>query len=106
MAAVTRLLTDPALSAAVRSERAGLVNLLGERVAAFNREAQRAGLAYPRYDGGFFATVFTPEAQAVGERLRREGVFVVPVDGGVRLGLCAVPASDVPALVGALAAAM
>ena len=106
MAAVTRLLTDPALVAAVRGERAGLVRLLGDRVDAFNRAARRAGLAYPRYDGGFFATVFTPRAAAVGERLRAKGVFVVPVDGGVRLGLCAVPAAQVATLVDALAAAL
>lgn len=106
MAAVTRLLTDPALSAAVRTERAGLVGLLGERVAAFNREAQKAGLSYPRYDGGFFATVFTADAPAVGERLRKQGVFVVAVDGGIRLGLCAVPAAEIPALVSALAGAL
>ena len=106
MAAVTRLLTDPALSVAVRAERAGLVRLLGERVDAFNREAKRAGLSYPRYDGGFFATVFTPRAAAVGEQLRKQGVFVVPVDGGVRLGLCAVPAAQIPELVTSLARAL
>jgi aromatic-amino-acid transaminase len=106
MSAVTRLLTDPALVSAVRGERAGLVALLGERVDAFNRAAKRAGLSYPRYDGGFFATVFTAHAAAVGDRLRGKGVFVVPVEGGVRLGLCAVPAAQVPGLVDALAAAL
>lgn len=100
--AVTRLLTDPDLSAAVRRERSDLVGLLGRRVASFNREAAAAGLVFPRYEGGFFATVLVEDAQRAAEALQRSGVFVVPLDGGLRLGLCAVPTAQVPRLVRAL----
>lgn len=106
LVAVTRLLTDPALSAAVKAERAGLVQLLAGRVAAFNTHARQAGLRYPAYDGGFFVTVLTPRAREAGEALRQRGTFVVPVDGGLRLGICAVPAAQVPMLVEHLAAAL
>jgi aromatic-amino-acid transaminase len=103
LVAVTRLLTDATLAKDVAAERAGLVKLLGERVAVFNREAKARGLAHPAYEGGFFVTVLLPRAGEVGARLKAKGVFAVPVDGGLRLGLCAVPAADVPRLVGALA---
>jgi aromatic-amino-acid transaminase len=103
LVAVTRLLTDPTLARDVAAERAGLVRLLGERVAVFNREAQARGLAHPSYEGGFFVTVMLPRAAEVGVRMKAKGAFAVPVDGGLRLGLCAVPAADVPRLVGALA---
>ncbi len=101
--AVTRLLTDPVLSTQVKAERAELARLLAGRVDAFNLHARQAGLTYPPYDGGFFVTVLTPEAASVGAALRTQGVFVVPVDGGLRLGICAVPAAQVPELVSALA---
>jgi aromatic-amino-acid transaminase len=104
--AVTRLLTDPALVTQVKAERAGLVRLLGERVDAFNREARARGLQHPAYEGGFFVTVLLPKAAEVGARMKARGAFAVPVDGGLRLGLCAVPARDVPRLVDALAGSL
>jgi aromatic-amino-acid transaminase len=106
MAAVTRLLSDPALRAAVDGERVGLVRLLGERVEAFNRAAKAKGLRYPRYDGGFFVTVFTGDADGAAKRMRDLGVYVVPIPGALRLGLCSVAKTDVPRLVDAVAASV
>jgi aromatic-amino-acid transaminase len=106
MHAVTRLLTDPASRAGVAAEREALVRLLGERVEAFNREAKAAGLRFPRYDGGFFTTVFTPEADEVARRMREEGVFGVPIPGAVRLALSSVAKRDVPRLVSSVAASV
>ena len=106
MAAITRLLTDADVRTAAESERAALVKLLDERVAAFNDCAKRAKLRFPRYDGGFFTTIFAPDANAVARRMREEGVYVVPVDGAVRVGLCAVKKADVPRLVETAARAL
>jgi aromatic-amino-acid transaminase len=106
MAAITRLLTDADTRTAAESERAELVKLLDARVAAFNVCAKAAGLRFPRYDGGFFTTVFTPDAKAVARRMREEGVYVVPVDGAVRVGLCSVRVADVPRLVDTTARAL
>lgn len=104
MRAVTRLLTDPELSAVCRTEREGLKKLLASRVDAFNLHAGKAGLRYPRYEGGFFVTVFTDDGQAKAKAMRERGVFVVPQKGAVRVALCGVPERDVPRLVEALAA--
>ena len=106
MAAVTRLLTDPAMRADVDREREGFVALLMERVAAFNAAAGAARLPYPRYDGGFFTTVFAADAPAAAAAMRREGVYVVPIEGALRLGLCSVAKADVPRLVDSVARAL
>jgi len=106
MAAVTRLLTDPALRAAVDGERAGFVRLLAERVDTFNAAAQKVALRYPRYDGGFFTTVFTDDAERRAKAMRAEGVYVVPIEGALRLGLCSVAKPDVARLVDAVARAV
>jgi aromatic-amino-acid transaminase len=103
MTAVTRLLVEPPLREAAAAERAALVALLRERVDAFNAAARRAGLSYPRYDGGFFTTVFAEDGDAVCRRMRAEGVFAVPQGKGVRLALCSVPVRQVPRLVDTLA---
>ena len=100
--AITQLLEDPALAARSIAERKKLVALLDERVAAFNEHASRAELRYPRYEGGFFVSVFTPDAELTAARMRERGVFVVPMKGAVRAALCSTPAAAVPRLVAAL----
>jgi aromatic-amino-acid transaminase len=105
MLAVRDLLSDPGLRERCESERRALIALLDERVRVFNRLAAPAGLRHPRYEGGFFVTVFTPDALERARRMRAAGVFVVPMEGALRVALCSTPARDVPDLVGALAGA-
>ncbi len=107
MAAVTRLLADPELARACDGERAELKGLLKARVDAFNRLARPRGLDYPRYDGGFFVTVFHERPLAKAAAMREEGVFVVPQargqgSGALRVALCSVAERDVRRLVDAL----
>ncbi|APR83571.1 Biosynthetic Aromatic amino acid aminotransferase alpha [Minicystis rosea] len=106
MSAITRVLTDPALKARVDRERAQLKALLDHRVAKWNELAGKAGLRYPRYDGGFFTTVFCDDAPGAAARLKAEGVFVVPQAGALRVALCSVAERDVPRLVDAIARAV
>ena len=100
--AVARCLTDAALDVAVRAERARLTALLDGRVSAFNHAAEGSALRYPRYDGGFFVTLFAEDAKGSAERLKARGVFTVPGKDSLRVALCSVPEAQVPALVDAL----
>lgn len=102
MTAVTKLLTEPALASAVAVERAQVVSLLGSRVAAFNELARGTGLKYPRYDGGFFVTMFVDDAFGAGEKMKADGVFAVPQRGALRVALCAVPGREIRRLVESL----
>jgi len=102
-AAIERCITDPALRAKTDAERSRLTGLLDARVRAFNAAAQAAGLRYPRYDGGFFVTVFAGDAAAAHEKLKARGVYTVPQAGALRIALCSVAEADVPSLVQALA---
>jgi aromatic-amino-acid transaminase len=104
MLAVTELLTKPDLAATYQEELRGLVSILNRRVDAFNVAARQAGITYPRYDGGFFVTAFTPDAQRTAEFMRERGVFVVPLEGAVRIALCATPQGEIERLVETLAA--
>ena len=100
--AVGRLLSDEKLRSACDAERAALKELLQRRVAAFNAAAQPKALRYPRYEGGFFVTVFHEDADAKAARMRDKGVFVVPQKGALRVALCSVAEREVPQLVEAL----
>jgi aromatic-amino-acid transaminase len=108
LAAITRLLVDPEMARACGAERDGFKALLRARVDAFNRHAHERGLRYPRYEGGFFVTVFDDHPREKAEAMRAEGVFVVPQarkagGGALRVALCSVAERDVPRLVESLA---
>lgn len=103
MKAITRLLVDPEMRKAVDAERDELKKLLDARVAAFNAHAPKHGLVYPRYEGGFFVTVFADDAHERALRMKEKGVFVVPQKGALRVALCSVAEKDVPRLCEALA---
>lgn len=104
MAAITQVLEDASLHAKVDAERTALKALLDGRVKAFNAIAGSA-LKYPRYEGGFFTTVFLGEgkgpadAQRAAAAMRDDGVFVVPIADSLRIALCSVPEASVPRLV-------
>jgi len=104
MLAVTELLTDPELRARCDSERAELRHLLDQRVRAFNELAPKAGLSYPRYEGGFFVAVFTPDPAKTCEAMRERGVFVVPLPGAVRVAVCSTRVDQMPRMIEALEA--
>jgi aromatic-amino-acid transaminase len=108
LAAITRLLTDPEMVRAVDAERADLKALLHRRVEAFNRHAHERALRYPRYEGGFFVTVFHDSPLEKAEEMRAQGVYVVPQarksgGGALRVALCSVAERDVGRLVESLA---
>ncbi len=103
MAAIANILLDSTRRARIDRERAGCIELLQRRVGTFNDLASKAGLKYPRYDGGFFTTVFVKDARAAAERLKADGIFVVPQPGALRVALCSVAERDIPRLVEGLA---
>ncbi len=115
LSAITRLLLDPQMKAAVDAERDALRTVLSSRVAAFNDLAKGRGLRYPRYEGGFFVTIFIDGVEGLdgphgrADAMKSHGVFVVPqvatggTGGALRVALCAVASRDVPRLVDALA---
>lgn len=90
MAAITKVLTEPALRERAVAERERSVSMLARRVARWNDLALAAGIKYPRYDGGFFTTVFCDAAADVAQRLRARGIYVVPQTGALRVAMCAI----------------
>ncbi len=104
--AVGRVLNDERLRSQVAAERAELFGPLDARVVAFNAAAQQFGLETPRYEGGFFVCAFTGAAKEAAALAREQGVFVVPLQGALRLALCSTKLEDVPRLVEVVAGAL
>jgi aromatic-amino-acid transaminase len=104
LSAITQLIREPALAAACSDERDRAKQLLQSRVEVWNELAPGKGLRYPRYEGGFFVTVFADDAQARALRMKEKGVFVVPAKTSLRVALCSVAARDIPRLVDSFSA--
>jgi len=103
MATVSRVMTDPVHSERVMAQRGELVDMLARRVACWNELASAAAIPYPRYDGGFFTTVFCSDPAGVCARLRERGVYLVPTLGAVRVAMCSVNEAQIERIVSALA---
>jgi aromatic-amino-acid transaminase len=108
LSAITRLLTDAEMARSCAAERDELKRLLLARVSAFNKHAHERGLRYPRYEGGFFVTMFDDQAREKAEAMRARGVYVLPQVGAggrgvLRVALCSVAERDVGRLVEAMA---
>ena len=99
---ILRLLTESELGARVDAERDDLRALLDARWAAFAQASEGTGLQVPPWSGGFFTCVRTPDAPAVADALMERDVFVVPVEGALRIALCATRADQMDRLVAAL----
>ncbi len=99
MLAIGEILADDALRAQCDRERERLRSLLQARVGAFNAAARARGLEFPRYEGGFFVTVFHDEVDSAARAMKEQGVFVVPTGKALRIALCSTPAADVARLV-------
>ena len=105
-AAITKVLTDDDLKRRVVDDRKTLVDMLARRVACWNELARAKNIPYPRYQGGFFTTVFSDRAGEVAAALREKGVFVVPMHGALRVAMCSANEAKIPRIVDALADAL
>jgi aromatic-amino-acid transaminase len=121
LAAIARLINDPEMARSCALEREDAKALLRARVDTFNAHAKERGLVHPRYEGGFFVTVFADRPHEKAEAMRAEGVYVLPQlpspstrsepvsgadearRGALRIALCSVANRDVPRLVDVLA---
>jgi aromatic-amino-acid transaminase len=106
LSAVARLLTEPRLRHAVERDRGQQVELLRKRSELFRIAADKCELECPPYGGGFFTTVFVDDPQHVAAQLRGRGIYVVPMNGSLRIALSAVRTEDVAELAYELRAAI
>ena len=87
-------------------ERDRLKTLLDNRRNTLIAECEKLGVPLNPTMDGFFAWIEADDPVAVAEKCAENGVFLVPLTGGVRIGLCALPTESVPKVAEALSKAM
>lgn len=86
---------DLALKARLNSERDGFYQSIRGRADVFMKEAAECGLEMLPYRAGFFLTIPAKNTDAVCERLHDDYIFAVPLAGGIRIAICAIPQNKV-----------
>ncbi len=95
------VMNDDLLKANYLKEKAYYVNLLKERSAIFLKEAETVNLDIYPYVEGFFVTLRIPnqaQKEAFNLKLQKNNIFLVEVDGGLRVALCTIPVRKVKGL--------
>ena len=87
-------------------ERDRLAALLTARRSTFITACERLGVGVNPSHDGFFAWYECEDPAAIAEACADQHVYLVPLTGGVRIGLCAVPESKVERVAQALARAV
>jgi aromatic-amino-acid transaminase len=87
-------------------ERDRLKQLLDDRRTNLKSECEKLNVPLNPTMDGFFAWIEADDPVAVAESCAEMDVYLVPLNGGVRIGLCALSASDMPKVAKALANAM
>jgi len=103
---VSTMHADEQSGAAWAGERDRLRDLLVTRRNALNEACSKLGVPLNPTMDGFFAWIESEDPEALAEACAEQDVYLVPLTGGVRIGLCAVPLSQIPRVAEALANAL
>lgn len=93
MRLLTTICRDAALLRQYETERDELYRMIRERAEIFMNEAKACGLGVLPYRAGFFISVPSNDTDAVCDKLHDDLIFAVPLKKGVRIAVCAIPAS-------------
>lgn len=94
---VEKLMNDEKLENDFKKELNGASNLLLDRSKLFIKEAGECGLTVFTYKSGFFVTI-PCDGEQVFERLKKKGIYVVPLKQGVRVSLSALSKKEITGL--------
>jgi len=87
-------------------ERDRLKDLLVTRRDLFKECCEKHHVPINPTHDGFFAWLEHENPETIAEKCAQQNVFLVPLTGGVRIGLCAVPLEQIPRVAEALANAL
>jgi len=90
MAVLSRIYDDTGLLARVDKERSEHRDMLLLRGKAFEGSANEAGLEIVPFDSGFFASIPCGNSDDIGKELQKDGIFLVPLEKGLRVTVAAI----------------
>ncbi len=90
---VTKIFNDNELREALVVQRTDIRNMLAARGKAFEEAAEKEGVLTEPFSAGFFCSIPHENPEAVAEKLREEGIFVIPLVHGFRVSIASISES-------------
>ena len=87
-------------------ERDRLAQLLQSRRGKFVQYCEEKNIPINPTMDGFFAWLEHERPEEIAEKCAQQDVYLVPLEGGIRIGLCAIPEEKISKVVDALAVAL
>lgn len=72
--------------------------IVSKRSESFISQANKLGLKTYPFKSGFYVIVLTDKPMEVYEKLAEDGIFVVPMDNGIRIALCSISIKEIDGL--------
>jgi len=91
---MVRLERDSKRQESLRAEHRHWSGVLETRARALDAALKAEGLPGAPWVGGFFIALRAADPDAACARLKAQGVYVVPLPDGMRVGICALPAAQ------------
>ena len=91
---IEKIYNDPELLNEVLEERRVAREILLARGRAFDEEARRVGLEIVPFMAGFFVTIPCKDPDALCQALEKKGVFLIAINGAVRVSIASIPEAD------------
>ena len=88
------------------NERDRLASLLKSRRDTFVSECKNLGIPINPTMDGFFAWLEHDNPEEIAQKCAQQDVYLVPLEGGVRIGLCAIPEDKITRVAEALSVAL
>jgi aromatic-amino-acid transaminase len=106
MKTLTTICRDQALYASLEQERKQHVERIKQRAQVFINEAAAEKLVMLPYIAGFFISLPAKQPDAVCDKLNEQNIFLVPLEKGVRIAVCSIPAAKMSGVAAAVKTVM
>lgn len=106
MKTLATIYRDKSLLRDVQRERTEFLKIIEKRARLLMTEARQVKLETLPYIAGFFASIPAAKPDEICDQLNKDNIFLVPLDKGVRIAVCAIPSNKIPGLAAKIKKAM
>ena len=103
---IAKIHSDQESGAAWSDEKTRLTEILQQRRNLFIAACDKYGVPINPTHDGFFAWLEHHDAKSIVEKCASDQVYLVPLNGGVRIGLCAIPTNQIERVAKSLSKAL
>ena len=103
---IAKIHADSESGAAWSDEKNRLTEILQQRRDLFIKSCEKYGVPINPTHDGFFAWLEHSDAASIVEKCASNQVYLVPLNGGVRIGLCAIPTNQIERVAKSLSEAL